>query len=78
MKMEPREAAFFILGYFAALTQKSQRIPKYLLTAAHEARDVVSGGSFRGPLAVYEMTSVAEKLAASAAIKASKKDKATT
>lgn len=71
-ELKGREAATFILGYIAALTMQraKPRLSKRLLTAGHEAMNVLTGGSFRGLLAVYNVESLAQELAAKAARKA--------
>lgn len=57
-----RDAAWFLLGYYAGLVGSGRRVPEYIKKQAAEAGDIVSGGSFRGPLAIYEMEALANKL----------------
>ena len=70
MELKGNDAAHFILGYLAALYQLRRKPAQRLLAMAYEASDVISGGSFRGPLAVWEMEAYANELAKVAALKA--------
>ena len=64
------DAAHFLLGYYAAVVQSGRKPSKRLTIQACEARDVIRGGSFRGPLAVMDMEDYAQLLAENAAVKA--------
>ena len=66
IKLEGHAACHFVLGYYAALLKMKRRIPKNIDAAAKEARDVLTGGSFRGPLAVWDMEKTAQELARAA------------
>lgn len=63
MTLKGKDAAHFLLGYLAALTQLRRRPSKRLLAMANEARDVLEGGSFHGPMAVWDMEAYANQLA---------------
>lgn len=63
--MEPlkgREAAAFLLGYCAAKGKAWKRLPKAVREASWIAGEVMEGGTFRGPLAVWDMEKVANEV----------------
>lgn len=62
VKMLGRDAAFFLLGYEAALRRKHVTVPKYLSKQVAEAELVSTCGSYRGPLAVLDMENLANRL----------------
>ena len=68
MKLSGRDAAHFILGYYAATVEQGKAMPAYLKEAVLEAKGEISGKPCLGLF--HSMEDVANRLAARAAEKA--------
>lgn len=62
VELKGREAAFFLLGFSAASFVEDEPPTDRQRAAIVTAHEVVDGGTFRGPLVVWEMETVASEL----------------
>lgn len=67
MKLQGKDAAHFIAGYYSAMVRLKRRRSANIEDAARTAAEVLTGGTWRGPLVVYEMEEMANRLAQEAA-----------
>ena len=63
MRKDAKIAAHLLMGYWCALLRLGRPVPKYLWRHLKVAQDIAErGGTHAGPLAIYEMVSMAIKL----------------
>ena len=55
-------AAHFVMGYMACILRLQRKPSKKLCDAVRIARQVLTGGSCCGPMAVWDMEAVAQEL----------------